>query len=131
MTPRCSSPLAAKLAIFIDRSFFSDPGFHYVSSRLPGFSSSTCEEMAAQNLATGEPGREMPGIHDRKPKTAWRHGVPVRLLVLVEGNLHAGDSAHITHPRDQRFRRMAIAGSVRPKQYNTVRVAAIPFGKIP
>src|SRR5262245_13333522 len=117
MTPRCSSPLAAKLAIFIGRSF--------------SLSSRACQEMTAQNFAPGKSGSELPGIHDRQSKTARRHSVLVRLLILVEGNLHARDFTNIPHPRNQRCRRVAIAPPVGPKQYGTVCIAAIRFCKIP
>ena len=35
-------------------------------------------------------GREIPGIDDGEPETARRHGMLLGLLILVEGDLHAG-----------------------------------------
>src|ERR1700722_7655429 len=67
-------------------------------------------------------------IDDREAKAAWRHGVMRRILVLVEGDLHAGDAGHRARLIHQCRRRMAVAWSVRAEQHHTVAVDAIAVG---
>ena len=77
------------------------------------------------------PGGEAPGIHDGKPETAGRHGVSLRILFLVKGDLHAGNARHAAHPREQSRGRMTILWTMRPEQYHAISVALLPIGESP
>src|SRR5690348_10138595 len=87
--------------------------------------------MATEDVARGNAGPQSPGVDNCKPKPAWRHGVPSRLPVLVECNLHAGYLRHLTYLVDESPQRMPVSRIVRTKQDDAVSVAAILIRELP
>src|SRR6476659_6948418 len=89
------------------------------------------QEMPAQHLARRLPFLQIEGIDDRYPEPARRHGVALRRLVLVEGDLHARHTRHGRHLPHQNRRRMTITPTPRPAQHNAEPVPAIVVRKAP
>src|SRR3982074_2059731 len=95
----------------------------------------SCQEMGLQQVAPGEAGLQAPGVHDGEPEAAGGHGVAGGLLVLMKGDLDAGNAGHVAHLRDERWRRVAIARAMRPdmrsEQHDAVAVAPLAVDKLP
>src|SRR6516164_10529286 len=55
---------------------------------------------------------QVEAIDDGETKAAGRHGVALGRMILMKGDLHAGDARHVLDPLNGRGGRMAVAAAM-------------------
>ena len=92
---------------------------------------SSPRKCARSTSRAASPLRQIEGIDERHAEPARRHGMALRGLVLVKGDLHARHPRHGRHLPHQLRRRMTIAPAPRPAQHDAEAVAAVAVGVAP
>src|SRR5579862_3668255 len=89
------------------------------------------QKIFPEPLARGKRFAEVETVDDGQAETAGRHGVEFRGAILMEADLHAGDTGRALDLVDERLRRMPVTAAVRAEQHDAVTLAAVVVVKNP